>query len=92
MKGVTMNYKLTNEQLEEIEKHGYKKGINAAVDIIEQKAVYYDELSTSAFNNENITLSIEYAMRSCTLLEVLNELEPEFMHMVANGHIARFLS
>jgi hypothetical protein len=87
-----MNYKLTNEQLEKIEKRGYNKGINAAVDIIEQKAIYYDELSTTAFNNEDIDLSLEYAMRSCTLLEVLNELEPEFNHMVANGHIARFLS
>lgn len=87
-----MNYKLTDEQLEKVEKRGYNKGINAAVDIVEQKAIYYDELSTSAFNNENIDLSLEYGMRSCTLLEVLNELEPEFRHMVANGHIARFPS
>ena len=91
-----MNTNIKNEDLHVIRKiafrDGKNAGINAAVDIVEQKAIYYDGLSTTAFNNEDIDLSLEYAMRSCTLLEVLNELEPEFNHMVANGHIARFLS
>lgn len=87
-----MNYQLTAEQLTDVSRKEFQNGMNAAIAVIEAKAIELDDMSSRFFDDEKIDLSIEYAMRASTLCEILDTLEPEFRHIAGAGRIARILA